>query len=149
MGERVLRILVAIDGSEHSARTVKHVIRMKDSLRQTLEVLLVNVQPPIPMRDVLFDGRLSEVHRLEEPLKEQGARELAPAATALGAAGVECHSHVEIGEPAPAIARFAMTHHCEMIVMGTRGMGAIASLFLGSVATKVVHLSPVPVLLVP
>lgn len=149
MGERVLRILIAIDGSEHSARTVKHVIRMKESMRQTLEVLLLNVQPPIPMKNVLFDGRLSEVHRLEEPLKQQGVRDLAPALAALGAAGVECESHVEIGEPAPAIARLAKTHHCEMIVMGTHGMGAIASLFLGSVATKVVHLSPLPVLLVP
>lgn len=149
MGERILRILIAIDGSEHSARTVKHVIRMKESMRQKLEVLLLNVQPPIPMKNVLFDGRLSEVHRLEEPLKQQGVRDLAPAVAALGAAGVECESHVEIGEPAPAIARFAKTHHCEMIVMGTRGMGAIASLFLGSVATKVVHLSPLPVLLVP
>lgn len=149
MGERVLRILIAIDGSEHSARTVKHVIRMKESMRQTLEVLLLNVQPPIPMKNVLFDGRLSEVHRLEEPLKQQGVRDLAPALAALGAAGVECESHVEIGEPAPAIARLAKTHHCEMIVMGTHGMGAIATLFLGSVATKVVHLSPLPVLLVP
>lgn len=144
-----MRILIAIDGSEHSARTVKHVIRMKENMRQKLEVRLLNVQPPIPMKNVLFDGRLSEVHRLEEPLKQQGTRELAPAATALGAAGVECQSHVEIGEPAPAIARFAKTHHCEMIVMGTRGMGAVASLLLGSVATKVVHLSPLPVLLVP
>jgi nucleotide-binding universal stress UspA family protein len=144
-----LRILIAIDGSEHSARTVKHVIRMKESMRQKLEVLLLNVQPPIPMKNVLFDGRLSEVHRLEEPLKQQGVRDLAPALAALGAAGVECESHVEIGEPAPAIARLAKTHHCEMIVMGTHGMGAIASLFLGSVATKVVHLSPLPVLLVP
>ena len=149
MGEPVLRILIAIDGSEHSARTVKHVIRMKEGMRQKLEVLLLNVQPPIPMKNVLFEGRLSEVHRLEEPLKQQGVRDLAPAVAALRAAGVECESHVEIGEPAPAIARFAKTHHCEMIVMGTRGMGAIASLFLGSVATKVVHLSPLPVLLVP
>ena len=149
MGELVLRILIAIDGSEHSARTVKHVIRMKEGMRQKLEVLLLNVQPPIPMKNVLFEGRLSEVHRLEEPLKQQGVRDLAPAVAALRAAGVECESHVEIGEPAPAIARFAKTHHCEMIVMGTRGMGAIASLFLGSVATKVVHLSPLPVLLVP
>ena len=52
-------------------------------------------------------------------------------------------------KPAPSIARLATTHHCEMIVMGTRGMGAVASLILGSVATKVLHLSPLPVLLVP
>jgi nucleotide-binding universal stress UspA family protein len=35
-----------------------------------------------------------------------------------------------------------------MIVMGTRGMGGVAGLVLGSVATKVVHLSKVPVMLV-
>lgn len=144
-----MRILVPVDGSEPSTRAVEHVIQMKDGMRQKLEVLLLNVRPPVPMKDLLFDGRLSEVHRLEEPLRQQGARELAPAAAALGAAGVECHSHVEIGEPAPSIARFAETHHCEMVVMGTRGRGALASLLLGSVAVRVVHLSSLPVLLVP
>jgi nucleotide-binding universal stress UspA family protein len=32
--------------------------------------------------------------------------------------------------------------------MGTRGMGSVSNLLLGSVATKVIHLAPVPVLLV-
>lgn len=145
----MLRILIPVDGSEHSLRAAKHVARIKDSLQQKLEVLLLNVQPPIPMKNLLIDGRLSEVRRLEEPLKEQGSRQLAAANAALGAAGIECEQHVEIGEPAPVIARFAGTHHCEMIVMGTHGLGAIASFCLGSVATKVVQLSPVPVLVVP
>jgi nucleotide-binding universal stress UspA family protein len=35
-----------------------------------------------------------------------------------------------------------------MIVMGTRGQGAVGNLLLGSVATKVIHLSKVPVTLV-
>jgi len=35
-----------------------------------------------------------------------------------------------------------------MIVMGTRGMGTVANLVLGSVATKVIHLSHIPVILV-
>jgi nucleotide-binding universal stress UspA family protein len=145
----MLRILIPVDGSDHSLRAVKHVIRLHDSLRQELEVLLLNVQPPVPVKNLLVDGRLSEVHRLEEPLKEQGASQLAGAGAALKAAGIECHPHIEIGEPAPVIARFAGTYHCDMIVMGTHGRGAIAGLVLGSVATKVVHLSPLPVLLVP
>jgi nucleotide-binding universal stress UspA family protein len=143
-----LRILLAVDGSEHSARAVRHVVRLKDWLREKLEVQLVNVQPPVPAKDLLLEGRLSEVRRLEEPLRAEGARQLAAAQAALGAAGIEHQSHVEIGEPAPVIVRLAETHHCSTIVMGTHGRGAVASLVLGSVAAKVVHLTPVPVLLV-
>lgn len=143
-----MRILLPVDGSEHSARVVKHAVRLKDWLREKLEVQLVNVQPPIPVKDLLLEGRPSEVHRLEEPLRAEGARLLAGAQAALSTAGIEHQSHVEIGEPALVIARMAETHHCGMIVMGTHGRGAVASLVLGSVAAKVVHLSPVPVLLV-
>lgn len=145
----MLRALIPVDGSEHSLRMVGHAAALRDSLREKLEVLLLNVQRPVPMKDQLLDGRLSTVHRLEEPLRERGTGQLARASAALAAAGIEFHPHVEIGEPAPVIAAFAGTHHCEMIIMGTHGLGAVAGLCLGSVATKVVQLSPVPVALVP
>jgi nucleotide-binding universal stress UspA family protein len=145
----MLRVLIPLDGSEHSVRAVDHAAALKDSLREKLEVLLLNVQRPVPMKSLLLDGRLSTVRRLEEPLREHGRGQLARASAALTAAGIEFQPHVEIGEPAPVIAGFAGTHHCEMIIMGTRGLGAIPGLRLGSVAPKVVHLSPVPVLLVP
>lgn len=48
----------------------------------------------------------------------------------------------------PAVARAARRLGCEAIVMGTRGMGAAANLILGSTATKVVHLTKLPVTLV-
>lgn len=149
MASSKLRVLVPVDGSEHSRRTVQHVIALKDGLRQPLEVLLLNVQPPVPAKELLLDARLSEVHRLEEPLKARGSQLLEGAFAALEAAGIEFHPHVEFGEPAPVIAGFARTYHCELIVMGTHGLGAFAGLCLGSVAHKVVHLAPVPVTLVP
>jgi nucleotide-binding universal stress UspA family protein len=149
MASPQLRILIAVDGAESSLRAVRHVVGLKEHLRQKLEVLLLNVQPPVPTKELLIDGRLSEVRHLEEPLKAHGATLLAGAGAVLKAAGIECQQHVEIGDLAPAIAGFARTHHCEMIVMGTRGLGPLAGLCLGSVANKVVHLSPVPVLLVP
>ena len=43
----MLRILVPIDGSHHSLRVIRHVIKLKAELRQELEVLLLNVQPPV------------------------------------------------------------------------------------------------------
>ncbi len=145
----MLRVLIPVDGSDHSLRAVSHAADLKDSLRDKLEVLLLNVQRPVPVKDLLLDGRLSTLRRLEEPLRKHGAGQLARASAALADAGIEFHPHVEIGEPAPVIAGFAGTHHCELIIMGTRGLGAVAGPCLGSVAPKVVHLSSVPVLLVP
>jgi nucleotide-binding universal stress UspA family protein len=52
------------------------------------------------------------------------------------------------GEPAETIARRAEELGCDAIVMGSRGMGRIAGLVMGSVATKVVHLTSLPVTLV-
>ena len=56
--------------------------------------------------------------------------------------------HLVIGDPATAIVKLARRLNCDLIVMGTRGMGKVAGLVLGSVATKVVHLADAPVTLV-
>ena len=62
-------------------------------------------------------------------------------------------SHVEVGDVAQTIARYARELHCDQVIMGTRGLGsggvaAISGLLLGSIATKVLHLVEVPVTLV-
>jgi nucleotide-binding universal stress UspA family protein len=44
--------------------------------------------------------------------------------------------------------RVASEKKCDQIAMGTRGMGAVGTLFLGSVAQGVIHRSTIPVLLV-
>lgn len=59
-----------------------------------------------------------------------------------------CVPQVRIGSAAAAVIAPAAEHDCDVIVMGTRGMGAVGSLVMGSVAQKVVHLAPVPVTLV-
>ena len=48
------------------------------------------------------------------------------------------------GRDKPAVAK---ERKVNQIAMGTRGMGALGSVFMGSVAQRVVHQSPVPVLL--
>jgi nucleotide-binding universal stress UspA family protein len=54
-----------------------------------------------------------------------------------------------VGEPAEQICKIAQDMQCGLIWMGTRGMGGFANLFLGSVATKVLHRAHIPVVLVP
>lgn len=61
---------------------------------------------------------------------------------------IEFQCYVREGDPAQLIASFARRTRCKEIVMGTRGLGRISGLLLGSVATKVIHLATVPVTLV-
>jgi CBS domain-containing protein len=57
-------------------------------------------------------------------------------------------ARTEIGSPAEIIDRVAREVGAHQIVMGTRGLGSLGNLFLGSVATKVVRLAQIPVTLV-
>jgi nucleotide-binding universal stress UspA family protein len=52
------------------------------------------------------------------------------------------------GDPARAIIGSVNKSRGDEIVMGTRGLGRIGGLLMGSVATKVVQLAPVPVTLI-
>lgn len=142
------RVLIPIDGSEAALRAVKCTAAIAPELREPLEVLLLNVQPHLPMKDLLLDGRPSEVRELEAPQIEAGTVLLAPAQEVLRKSRIACSGYVEIGEPAQTINDFAKKHHCQEIIMGSRGLGAVAGLLLGSVAIKVLHLTAVPVMLV-
>ncbi len=57
-------------------------------------------------------------------------------------------SEILVGSVAQAIVKRGEDLGCDGIVMGTRGMGAIGNLAMGSVATKVIHLTKLPVTLV-
>lgn len=63
-------------------------------------------------------------------------------AARLRAAGA---ADVLIGDAATKIVRVAKSERVHTIVMGTRGMGALGNLALGSTAIKVIHLAEVPV----
>lgn len=58
---------------------------------------------------------------------------------------LEVDTYAEVGAPAECIIEFARKAKCDEIVMGSRGLGGI---LLGSVVSKVVRMSPVPVVVV-
>lgn len=136
------RILLAVDGSKAAERAARHVVALKTSgLR--LEVLLLNVQPVwAPARS--RDEKRERAH-LHLEASEQDMR---AAKALLARAGIPFKDALRIGAAAENILKVAHEKHCDQIVMGTRGLGALSGLLLGSVATKVVQLSKVPVTLV-
>jgi nucleotide-binding universal stress UspA family protein len=142
----MLTVLVAIDGSENSLRALRHLLSITDS--KQLHVHLLSVADPVRMREVALRSTLTQTRAVEEA-HEQDALELLQGARAiLTQGGVSHDAHAKVGPAAETIVSFARDYHCQLIAMGTRGMGAVASFMIGSVANRVVHLTDLPVLLV-
>ncbi len=140
----MLRILVAVDGSESSDRAVSHLLKKLGWYREGAEIHLLNVQAALPA-DV---SRFITAEQLEGFHRERGEEALAKARAILDAAKVAYVTHIGIGEPAHVIAHYANERKIDQIVMGTRGLGSVAGLVMGSVTTKVLSLTDVPVLLI-
>lgn len=138
------KALVPVDGSPNSGRAVRHVIALAGTC-PAMDVVLLNVQPEIDDWQVRRFLKKEEVEAMEE---SKGGDALQSARAVLDAAGVRHTPLVLIGPIAETIARTALEHNCDGIVMGTRGLGAVAGALLGSVASQVVHLADVPVTLV-
>jgi nucleotide-binding universal stress UspA family protein len=142
----MLKFLVPLDGSPSSSRTVDHLLKRLGWSKEDVEVHLLNVQRPVP------GGSAVASHIGQDTLRQyhhdEGVKALTPAMQKLDAAGVRYVHHISVGEPADVIVQFAKQVHPDEIVMGARGLGATASLLLGSVASKVIQLAETPVLLV-
>jgi nucleotide-binding universal stress UspA family protein len=139
------RILVPIDGSSSSDHAVQHAIALRRSGIDA-EIQLLHVQPALLMPREVPDIAIAGLgERLDHDEVEHA---VASAKRLLGEAGVPYSTRIVSGDPAQEIALHADMHDSSQIVMGTRGLGLVKSLVLGSVAMKVIHLVKVPVTLV-
>jgi nucleotide-binding universal stress UspA family protein len=139
------KVLIAVDGSEAALRAVYFVVTQTAHNPQA-QINLLNVQEPPPAQIRLESGISDEEWHVSH--QEAGRRVLASAEQALEKAKRRFNSHVAIGQPVHEIVERASELGCSQIVMGTRGMSALGSLVLGSVANRVVHLAQCPVTLV-
>ncbi len=85
----------------------------------------------------------------QQDLVLQAGSDTAVARRILDAAGIAYRFHSELGNPADRIVDLIRSQACDEVVVGSRGMSALDNLAFGSVAYKIVHLSPVPVTVVP
>lgn len=136
--------LIALDGSAPSLKVIEYVITEAASRRTTPQLFLVNVQAPLSSDITRFidEKVVADFHR------EAGEAALVQARQKLDAAGLAYSAHIMIGEAAPTLVEVAKDKGCSLIVMGAHGFGSVVGLFMGSVTTKVVHLSTVPVLVI-
>jgi nucleotide-binding universal stress UspA family protein len=136
------RLLVPIDGSDHSLRALAYVIKRVAAHRQ-LQILVLNVQSPLP-RSLFVSPSMIAEHQ-----KAKSKEDLARALRMLRRKAVKAQILVRVGEPGMTIAKVARQRRCGEIVLGSRGLGNFKGLMLGSVTRKVIHAARVPVTVIP
>jgi nucleotide-binding universal stress UspA family protein len=140
-----MRILVPVDGSESALRALQYALSTRELFRAPIQIDLLNVQRRVASGNV---RRFIAQEQLNQFYQEEGEAALKTAREVLDASGVPFTVHVAVGEEPACITRYAAEHGCDLIVMGTRGLNTLANMLLGSVSARVIHLAPVPVLLV-
>jgi nucleotide-binding universal stress UspA family protein len=138
------RLLVAVDSSKHALHAVQYVCRLH-AASVPVEVELVTVVLPIP------EGYVSsflDQDQIDNYYRKEGESALSVASEVLRSSAIAFRIHVAAGSPADKIVQMAETLECGRIIMGTRGLGSVAHLLLGSVAYRVIHLASPPVTLV-
>ena len=138
-----MKILVAVDGSKPSLKAVQALIERADRIfKSRPEVELITVHRPVPRVAHLPRAQLAKYYA------DEGEAMLSAARKKLEAAGVRYSARALVGPVAETIVQHAKSQRCDLILIGTRGMGEVAAAVVGSTAMKVLHLSTIPVLLI-
>jgi nucleotide-binding universal stress UspA family protein len=135
------RVLVAVDGSEHSHRALKYAKGLAECFGA--ELYLVHIFPKTS--DLLG---YEEYEKLVSRRASAGEKILQTARNLLGEDGPTIHEELLEGPEAEAIMAVAETHQVDIIVMGTRGLSDLEGLLLGSVSHKVIRFAHCPVMVV-
>ncbi len=135
-------ILLAVDGSEHALHTAKVAGDLARTMKtEIVRVVVVYGYIPTylgePNMQAVIDARLKEANEI-----------LDSAIKAIGDIPGKIHTEVIEGTPAESIIEVSLTRGSDLIVMGSRGLGTLGGLLLGSNSQKVVSLAHCPVLVV-
>ena len=139
-----MKILLPVDGSEHSLYAVRHAIRL---VREGLSAsfVLMNGQEPTYLSEMVL---APDADVLERVTGAAGSHSLEAAEDLLRQAEITFEREVASGDPAHTILETGESYDCDAIILGARGRGVVRSALLGSVSQAVLHSSPVPVTIV-
>ncbi|MBK9604701.1 MAG: universal stress protein [Anaerolineales bacterium] len=135
------KILLAADGSDHAlhATQIAAELARNPNAKELRVVVAYDMIPPYfgePNMQIAIDARMEEAKLVLQKTIE-----------AIGKVPCEIHTELIEGSAAEAIIDVANTRKSNVIVMGSRGLGKLAGLLLGSTSQKVVSHAPCPVLI--
>ena len=139
-----MHILLAVDGSEASTRAARHVAKLARQLVEAPTLTLATVSLPLIAPAERKLGRKASAEYYDSNCRHA----VRSARRVLERAKLEFDEAFLVGDPAAQIAQEAAHRGVDLIVMGSHGQTALKNLVLGSVATKVLATSKVPVTVV-
>ncbi|MDH4193254.1 MAG: universal stress protein [Nitrospirota bacterium] len=139
-------ILIPVDGSSQAEEAVRSVQALSPPERVLLLHTITIPQLAYPGTGMSVGHAFSEA--AEQALREEGSRILEKAASLLPKECGQVSQHLEIGNPASVILSMVQSQSVDLIVMGSRGLGAIQEHVLGSVSHRIATHAPCPVLLI-
>ncbi|MEO0801800.1 MAG: universal stress protein [Cyanobacteria bacterium J06642_2] len=152
-----MKFLVAIDGSLAGQRALERALELAKSQADASFVLVSAIEPvgDVYYPDMLTGnpdfGSLWQGISAAEVMESARARSrtiLEAAENCCREAGIKFTSHAELGTPRTVICDIAAKETPDILAIGSRGLGTMERLLLGSVSDYVVHHAPCPVLVV-
>lgn len=141
----MLKLVIPVDGSTASHRAIDEAARL--AKETAVEVVLVHIRKGgATYHGELAPGEYERIRSHEIADQERILEEALAHARGVGLQQVTTHGAA--GSPEVDVPVIATQHGADMIVMTTRGLGAVGALLMGSTTQKVVHNATVPVLLV-
>ncbi|AWS00095.1 universal stress protein [Metallosphaera hakonensis] len=135
-------ILVPIDGSEHSVKALRVAIDLAKKYGSTIYVLEVVDETIFYNAGVL--PPLNAVKALEKKAKEDVDKALQE----VHSAGIKGVGEALEGDPGTIILDYIQKNNISLVVMGSRGLSTFKRILLGSVSSRVVQESKIPVLII-
>ena len=140
-------IIVPTDGSVNSKRALEHAVVIASSLGATITLVYVaNIVSVISNFDQIPNASGYVTEQVALDMEEEGKGILDEFAKSIPQS-IEVKSVFEVGSPGPAVLSVAKKYNADLI-KGSRGLGPLKGLFMGSVSSYVVTHSVCPVLIV-
>lgn len=138
-----MNILLAVDGSPYTKKMLAY-LATNDWLDGRHSYTLLTVPTPLPPRARAVAGK----EAVDIYYQEESERVLSPASKFLARHGLDVKAVTKVGSAGETIAKFADAGGYDLLIMGAHGHSALAGLVMGSVTSKVLASSKVPVLIV-
>ncbi|PZU96554.1 MAG: universal stress protein [Pseudanabaena sp.] len=149
-----MKFLVSIDGSQASEHALTKALSLAIPLQA--EIVLLTVVEPLssyvpevmmPTGDWVGWRGLPDVE-LEQKILKAGQALLQKAQDACEQQKASCTTRLEVGQPRDVICRVVVDENPDLLIIGSRGLGSVERMMLGSVSDYVVHHCTSPVLVV-